>query len=221
MADAGAVASILVGLATLAGGNHPGTAHVTATSERLVVSPAAIPLGQTVFVLENRSRRQQTFSVGRLRRSVPAGHEVRVRTRLGSRGPLTIVSRSGGRPTRRTAVLIVYAPCTRPHETTVQVRLDHDRSGITLSRTSIPCGSVVFVVTNAGTMVDSFQVSFDGYPRAAASTPELQPGQRARVAVVFHATGTAYYQSGVYPPGEPEFGGTDEDGGRVTVEAAP
>lgn len=49
------------------------------------------------------------------------------------------------------------------------------------------------------------------------STPELQTGAGARVTVAFRATGFAFFQSGVFPPGEPEFGGMDGDGGSVPV----
>jgi hypothetical protein len=94
--------------------------------------------------------------------------------------------------------------------------MDHGRSGITLSRTTIPCGRVTFVVTNVGVMVDSLQI-FTDYPHARGTTPELAPKETARLTISFTEKGVAYYQSGDYIPGEPEFGGGDADGGSFKV----
>jgi hypothetical protein len=94
--------------------------------------------------------------------------------------------------------------------------MDHARSGITLSQTTIPCGTVTFVVTNIGVLVDSFQV-FTDYPHARGTTPELQPGETARLTIRFTEKSIAHYQSGDYIPGEPEFGGGDADGGSFKV----
>ena len=94
--------------------------------------------------------------------------------------------------------------------------MDHDRSGITLSQTAIPCGTVTFVITNVGSMLDSLEVFADD-PHARGTTPELEPGQTAWLTIRFAEKGSAYYQSGDYPPGEPEFGGGDADGGTFSI----
>ncbi len=77
-------------------------------------------------------------------------------------------------------------------------------------------GTVTFVVTNTGDLIDSLQV-FADTPQSAGTTPELTPGQTARLTVRFTVKGIAYYQSGDYPPAEPEFGGDYGEGGQLTV----
>jgi len=192
------------------------TVHVTVTDGTLVVSPGEVPVGKVVFKVSNHSSTARSFAIGRRRvRAIPSGRSARLTVTLGRRGTWVLVSRSR-RAGSLSGVLAVFEPCTRPRTTTVGVRMDHDRTGITLSQTAIPCGMVTFVVTNIGTAVDSFQV-FAEYPAARGVTGRLDPGETARLAVRFARKGTAYYQSGDYPPGEPEFGGTDADGGTLRV----
>ena len=38
--------------------------------------------------------------------------------------------------------------------------MDHGRTGITLSQTSIPCGTVRFIVSNIGVTVDNYATAF-------------------------------------------------------------
>jgi hypothetical protein len=55
----------------------------------------------------------------------------------------------------------VFVPCTHPQTLIVDVQMDHGGSGITLSQTTIPCGTVTFAVTNVGAMVESLYVFTD------------------------------------------------------------
>jgi hypothetical protein len=113
-------------------------------------------------------------------------------------------------------VLTTFVPCSQPATTTVAVRMDHDGTGITLSRTTIPCGTVTFVVTNVGALDDSLQV-FADYPGARGTTPELGTGQTAKLTIRFTEKSVAYYQSGDFPPGEQEYGGDTADGGSLSI----
>jgi hypothetical protein len=212
---------VFLALAAPAAGRH-GEADATAvlvklTDSTLVVTPRRVPIGQIHFKIVNRGTTQRSFAIGRQRKPViGAGRAVTLSAALARRGPRTLVSTSRGRGERLTGVLDVFEPCTHPVTTTVDLKMDHDRSGLSLSRTTIPCGTVTFVVTNAGRLVDSLIV-FAEFPAAKGSTPTLKPGETARLTIKFMEKGMAYYQSDEYPPSEPEFGGSDADGGAVPI----
>jgi hypothetical protein len=192
------------------------TVLVRLSDSQSMVTPHKVPVGPVVFKIVNTGRTARSFAIGGRRTPmIPTGGSATLRFTLSRRGSHEFVS-SGRHAERLTGVLDVFIPCTSPRTTTVDVRMDHDRSGIALSQTTIPCGTVTFVVTNIGEMVDSLQV-FADYPGARGTTPELKPGQSARLTIRFTEKGVAYYQSGDYIPGEPEFGGSDADGGSFSV----
>ena len=110
----------------------------------------------------------------------------------------------------------MFQPCIDPVATTVSVQMGQDRGGITVSQSAIPCGTVTFVVSNVGTLVDSLQV-FAALPAVEGSTPELQPGQSARLTLRFPAKRLVHYQSGDCPPAGPEFGGDYGEEGSFTL----
>lgn len=193
------------------------TVFVKLTDSKLVVRPSRVPVGKVVFKIANRGTTARSFAIGEKRKAtIAAGSSATLTVDLRRRGPKNYVSIGRRHVPRLTGVLTVFEPCSHPTTTTVSVQMDHDRSGITLSQTTIPCGTVTFVVTNIGTMVDSLQV-FADYPNARGTTPELKPGQAARLTIRFTEKSVAYYQSGDYPPGEPEFGGGDADGGSLDI----
>jgi hypothetical protein len=210
--------SVLALSAAPAGGQRQAettTVLVRLSDSQSIVTPHKVPVGPVVFKIVNKGRTARSFAIaGRRTPMIPTGSSASLRFTL-SRGAHPFVS-SGRHTERLTGVLNVFVPCRSPRATTVDVRMDHDRSGITLSQTTIPCGTVTFVVTNVGAMVDSLQV-FADYPDARGTTPELRPGQSARLTIRFTEKGVAYYQSGDYIPGEPEFGGGDADGGSFSV----
>lgn len=199
------------------GAAGPSLVAVELTDAKLIVRPSKVPAGQVVFRVVNKGRAARTFAIGRVRTSmIPGGRSGTLRAELRTRGPEAYVSLGRGHAARLTGVLTVFVPCPSPSISSVEVRMDHDRSGIMLSRSTIPCGTVTFVVTNIGAMPDSLQVVTD-YPQPGAATPELAPGQTARLTARFTEKGIAYYMSGNYPPSEPEFGGSDADGGAVRI----
>jgi hypothetical protein len=114
-------------------------------------------------------------------------------------------------------VLDVYEPCTNPVATTVSLQMAQYNGGITVSQTTIPCGTVTFVVTDTGTLTDSLQI-FTEVPSIAASTPELPPGRTATLTIHFPQKGIVYYQSGDFPPAEPEYGGDTNEGGHLSLD---
>jgi hypothetical protein len=207
--------ALAVPLAT--GEDRAGTPVVVRlTDSQATMTPGRVPVGPVLLRIVNRGRTTRTFVLGHARTPpIRPGSSVTLHTLLSTRGPHRYVS-VGRQGARVSGVLDAFVPCLEPQASTIDVRMDHDRSGITLSQTAIPCGTVTLVVTNAGSMTDSLEV-FADYPRARGSTPELDPGQSARLTIHFTEKGIAYYQSGDYPPGEPEFGGGDADGGLLTI----
>ncbi len=189
---------------------------VTLANSHLIVAPGKIPTGPVVFRIVNKATTARRFAIGGKRTPLIArGRSATLKVELGVRGPHAYVS-TGWHAVRLSGVLTVFEPCLQPAVTPMNVTMDHDRSGIALSRSSVPCGTVTFVVTNVGAAVDSLQV-FPDYPSAGGKTPELQPGQSARLTIRLPEKGIAYYQSGDYTPSEPEFGGSDADGGSLPI----
>jgi hypothetical protein len=108
-----------------------------------------------------------------------------------------------------TGQLAIFAACTSPTATTVTVQLAQGQGGLTVSQSVIPCGTVTFQVTDTGRLTDSLE-AFSSVPPVQGGTPELQPGQTAKLTVRFPAKGLIYIQSGTYPPPEPEYGDYNE-----------
>lgn len=190
---------------------------VTLGSRSLIAHPSKVPVGRVVFHVSNRAANARRLTVGRVRTALIApGQSVTLRVDFRTRAPYTLIETGRKSTSRITGLVRAFEPCASPSSTTIGVRVDHGRTGITLSRPTIPCGTVTFVVTNIGTAVDSLQF-FADYPQKGGTTPDLQPGQSARVTIQFPEKGIAHYQSGIYIPGEDEFGGSDADGGSARI----
>jgi hypothetical protein len=193
------------------------TVVVTLTASKLTFSTENIPVGEAEFRIVNRSGDARTFVIGGMRTHlIPAGGSADLHVVLSAGGYYTARAVSARRTPPLSSLIDVFEPCAAPAATTISVRMAQDQGGITLSQTAIPCGTVTFVVTNAGTHTDSLQI-FGEQPGETGSTPELQPGQTATVVVQFLIKGSGYYQSGTYPPAEPEFAGDYGEGGQFTV----
>ena len=76
---------------------------------------------------------------------------------------------------------------------------------MTLSRSTVPCGAVTFVVTNVGTIVHTFWIfapdNNSVAPRGGHG-PRIKPGQTVRMTVNFTTTGRAFYECGEMEHGE-------------------
>jgi hypothetical protein len=180
------------------------------------LTAVTVPGGVVTFQIRNRATIPRDFSIGGKRtRQVAPGGSVTLAVAL-TKGLLRYSSVSSNRSRRITGLLNVLAPCTAPAATTVHVKMAQDHGGVTVSQTAIPCGTVTFLVTNAGTIVDSLKV-FADLAEGQRLTPQLRPGETATLTIRFTVKGIAYYESGNYPPGEPELGEYDE-GGQFTIK---
>jgi hypothetical protein len=185
-------------------------ARVTVSISRtgIVFAPAAVPMGVVVFKVFNRTAAARDFGVGGTRtRAITAGRSATLTVALSGRESRVFSSLAGGGRERLTGVLDVFEPCTTPTRTTVQVQMAQGMGGIAVSQSSVSCGSVTFVITDTGTLSDSLQVfSERPAPWVAGQTPELQPGQTAKLTLRFAAKGLVHLESGDYPLSEPENG---------------
>jgi hypothetical protein len=187
---------VLVLPASVQGQPAAGIVQVKLGDALSIMRPARTPVGPVVFRVVNRGSVARSFAIGSARRSTIApGSSATLRLVFAHAGSHQYVS-SGRRVPRLTGVLEVFAPCVNP--------------------TTIPCGTVTFVVSNTGTLIDSLQ-AFADYANARGTTPELEPGQTAAVTIHFTELGNAYVQSGDYPPAEPEFGGDYGEGATLRI----
>jgi hypothetical protein len=174
----------------------------------IVFAPTAVPTGVVVFKVFNRTGAARDFGIGARRTgAIGAGRSRSLTVTLARRGSSTFSSLAAGGSTRLSGVLDVFEPCATPKRSRVEVQMAQGMGGISVSQSSVPCGTVTFVVTDSGTLTDSLQVfSQRPAPWVAGQTAELQPGQTATLTLRFPAKGLVHFQSGDYPPGEPENG---------------
>jgi hypothetical protein len=189
---------------------------VTLTPSTATLVPASAPSGTVVFRILNNDRGTRTFTIaGSTVSSIAPGKTARLSVLLRSTGFVPFTSGGKGRALLG-GLLNVFQPCTNPASTTVNVQMAQDHGGITVSRSTVPCGTVTFVVTNAGTVPDSLHV-FSLTSAVKGTTPELNPGQTASLTLTFPAKGTVNYESGDYPPAEPEYAGDFLEEGVITL----
>ena len=185
---------------------------VTVNNVTIKLAPAIVPAGTIVFKVRNRGTISRDFSIaGKYTAQIAPGSSTILTAALQVTGFRPYLSVSRHRTNRVAGLLEVLEPCTSPANTTVDMQMAQDHGGITVSQPTIPCGTVTFVVTNTGSIVDSLKV-FADLAQGQGSTPELRPGQTATLTIRFPVKELAYYESGNYPPGEPELGEYNEGG---------
>ena len=193
----------------------PGTVVVRITSGGLEVAPVNVVAGPLLFKIANKGALARNFAIGGKRTAqISPGQSATLMVTL-TKG---FQSYSSVRPNRRgriTGLLDALEPCTNPVATTIAVQMDHPLP-ITVSQSTIPCGTVTFIVTNIGSQVDDLHV-FADLPQEKGATPELSPGQTADLTIEFVAKGSVHYESGDFPPAEPEYGGDPGDQGQLTI----
>ena len=184
----------LVCVAPAAATTSPTAVTVTIANTSIVFTPRDVPTGTLVFTVINRTTGVRDFGVGARRTgAIAAGRSTRLTLSLPARGERTFSSvatagsHSKGRAARLTGALYLFEPCTHPAVTTVDVRMATAAAGgLTLSQTSVPCGTVTFDVTDVDASGASFVVSAE-VPPLSAGTVQLEPGATATLTVRFAA----------------------------------
>ena len=172
------------------------TILVTMTDSKLKLERTIVPVGTVVFRVVNKGRTPHDFRVASHRtRTIPAGKTATLKVDFAKAGSYPF----GWGRRARAGELSVFRPCTDPASSTISVAMTTGK--ITLSRTSVPCGTVTFVVTNTDRGepgVHQFAVDL-GLLRSVPARnagiigPYVTPGQTARLTVMFKAKGKVYY----------------------------
>ena len=169
---------------------------VTMTDSQLKLQRTIVPVGTAVFRVVNKGRTRHDFRIaGHRTRKIAAGKTATLRVDFAKPGgyPYGWGRRAGA------GELSVFRPCTDPASSTISAVMT--TGTITLSQTSVPCGTVTFVVTNTdkgAPGVHQFAVDL-GLLRSVPARktriigPYVTPGQTARLTVTFNAKGKVYY----------------------------
>ena len=183
----GAAALIAAAVAPAQTDPAPTTLAVTITDAQLLVAQKPVPIGLVTFKVANRSRIASDFRIaGKKTPSIAPGKTATLRVTFTKTG-LVLYSSTGAGRARQSGVLTFTDPCTKPATSTVTVQMTE--APMKLSRSSVPCGSVTFAVTNVGTIPHSFRIG-------NAGTPQIQPGQTASITVRLTDKVRVFYRCG-------------------------
>ena len=169
----------------------PTRVTATITNSRIVFSPSFVPTGTVVITVVNRTKDRRDFGAGARRTgAIAAGRSARLTVTVSGSGERQFSSVAAAGSRRLTAALHLFEPCSDASATTVSVQIDKSAGGLTLSPTTVPCGTVTFDVTDVDAPYAALLVSADAPPRSGM-TPELNPGGTATLTVHFPATAVA------------------------------
>jgi hypothetical protein len=172
----------LLALTVAAQAAAPTTLVVRITATQVRVAQAPVRVGIVTFKVSNRSRVARDFRIaGKRTPRMAAGKSATLKVNVTKTG-LVVYSSGALR-----GVLTFVDPCTKPATSTVSVQMVE--AAMKLSQTSIPCGSVTFAVTNAGTIAHSFRIG-------SAGTAQIQPGQTASLTVRLMDKVRVFYRCG-------------------------
>jgi hypothetical protein len=180
--------------ATARAAASPTRVTVTITKSRILFAPSYVPSGTLALTVVNRTREARDFVVGARRTgAIAPGHSAMLTATLAGQGARAVSSvatasagGAQGRPRRLTGAFYLFEPCAHPSTTTVSVSLSTAAGGLALSPSTVPCGTVTFVVTDVDLPATSLLVSIVVPPRSGV-TDELQPGGTATMTVQFAA----------------------------------
>jgi uncharacterized cupredoxin-like copper-binding protein len=185
------------------------TIAVTMTDAKVKLAATRAPLGSVIFKIVNKGKIPRDFKIsGKRTPKIASGKSATLNVEFTLTGTYSYYSVGQGHAGNLSGVFAVVDPCTKPAVSTVSVQLME--APITLSQTTVPCGTVTFVVTNVGTIVHSFNVTADGREGLG---PRLNPGQTVSMTVHFSVKGSALYYCA-----EPEHGELYGMVGYLTVD---
>jgi uncharacterized cupredoxin-like copper-binding protein len=204
----GLAACLALGLAVAVGAFRPTAARASAGASQTTITVTMteykfklsksknIPLGTVVFKLVNKGKIPHDFKIaGKTSKLIAPGKTgsltvhftkkgsyayicaVFGHAKLGMKGTLAVATAVVTPPPTTTATTTTPAAvCASPVATTITV--SEFEFGFTLSQTTVPCGTVTFVMTNSGTVTHNFILS-GTVPASAGVGPTLNPGQSA------------------------------------------
>ena len=165
------------------------TIAVTLTDTQIQLPQSPVRVGTVVFRVANHARAARDFRVaGRRTPRIAPGRSATLTVPVAKTGLVLLSSVGPPRSATLRGVLTFINPCTTPATTTVTVQMSE--APPVLSRTTIPCGTVTFTITNAGTITHTFHVD----AATGGDGPSLQPGQTASFTVRLTAKGRVFYR---------------------------
>lgn len=212
------------------------TVAVTITDSKLTLSPRSVPAGAVRLKVTNVGKLARAFSVaGRTTPKLAAGTSAVLKVVFTKPATyIAVASAAGGRQIKATLkVVAVETPptsaaptttsskptttpttgsgCSNPVATTVTVAITDGK--FTFSQTTIPCGTVTFVLTNNGSLVHSLQLSSAAGGVTNSFGQQILPGQTVNTTVDMRARGP-------YPwvCGEREDNEIQGESGTLTVQ---
>ncbi len=176
----------------------PTRVTATITNSRIRLAPSYVSTGTVVITVVNRTKDRRDFGVGAGRTgAIAAGRSERLTVTFSGSGDrrFSSVVVAGARHItggshRLTAAIHLFEPCSDASATTVDVQIDQSAGGLTLSPTTIPCGTVTFDVTDVDTTNARLIVSADAPPLSGLTT-QLNPGGTTTLTIYFPATALA------------------------------
>jgi hypothetical protein len=172
----------------------PTRVTATITNSRIGFAPSYVPTGTVVITVVNRTKHRRDFGLGARRTgAIAAGRSERLSVTLSGSGERRFYSAAvagsqiTGGSRRLTAAIHLFEPCSDASATTVNVQIDQSAGGLTLSPTTVPCGTVTFDVTDVDTPNARLLVSANAPPRSGLTT-QLNPGGTATLTIDFPAT---------------------------------
>ncbi len=202
------VLAAVVAFATAAADVRAGTAivHVTLGSTGITLSPSSVVAGNVVFTVTNRTRAPRDFEIGGKKTPpIAVGKSATLKAAFAPR-PHKYLSVGQGKAAPLTGLLGVFPACTNPTVTTVEVSVALTK--MTLSQTSVPCGTVTFVVTNTDTVtVHNFSIALPTLVSGELQGPKIRPGQATTLVINLPYKGQVYYFCN-----QPEHGEMGESG---------
>jgi hypothetical protein len=193
-----AVVAVLAALGAFAaeasGGAPPQPAIVSVTlrDADVTLNPSSVIAGTVVFKIANKGRMARDFEIGGNKTpAIAAGKTATLRTRFAGH-PYRYVSVGERGTDRLTGFLGVFPGCPNPTATTVTV--DIKFGDISLSQTTVPCGTVTFEVTNTDVSL-IHDLNFAQPTKASGDLhgPRLRPGQSTKIVVNLLYKGQVFY----------------------------
>jgi hypothetical protein len=194
--------------------------RVAITDAKVTLSPAAVTRGKVVLRIADVGRLAHALTIGG--KSTPMLHhgattfltvsfakagsyKAVVRSGAGTAFSATLavsaaaqtilptVTTSPSKPSTTTAPA-PNAACVQPTATTVTVTIVPPK--FNFSQTTLPCGTVTFVVTNTGQLTHSLQITAPVGAPTIPANPPIQPGQTQTFTATMTAKGIYAWQCG-------------------------
>jgi uncharacterized cupredoxin-like copper-binding protein len=174
------------------------TVVVTITDSQLTAVPVYVPTGTVVFKVVNRGTVARDFKVGGKRTpKIAAGKSAVLSVDVNTEHNYPFYSAAPRHATLSGVIVVVPSGCPAPEATTILVTMAE--APIKMSQTRVHCGTVKFVVRNAGAEMHQLIVRGVGSELTApgGAGPQLKPGQTVTLTVHFGEAGSAYYYCAV------------------------